>query len=269
MDLDARGRPDLGYYFTEQYSAHARDPQLFSLLPFYRCYRAYVRGKVLSFRLDEPEFSAEEKEEAAARARQYFELARRYASPLQYPTVIAVAGLSGSGKTTLSRAIAAELGLRVVSSDAVRSAIFTGCKRASNYGADSYSAGSDRTTYRALLEKGQARLQESGGVVLDATFRRAADRVAAQKMASAAGAAWRLIECRLAPDQVSARLARRAACPYGLSDATWETYLRQRKEFDSLDAARDGAFLTLDTSSSLATNSRTATDWLRCNDRET
>jgi aminoglycoside phosphotransferase family enzyme len=53
MDLDARGRPDLGYYFTERYEGLAADHQLFALLPFYRCSRAYVRGKVHSFRLDD------------------------------------------------------------------------------------------------------------------------------------------------------------------------------------------------------------------------
>src|SRR5439155_1601894 len=47
MDLDSLGRPDLGYYFAERYQAHASDAHLFRLLPFYRCYRAYVRGKVL------------------------------------------------------------------------------------------------------------------------------------------------------------------------------------------------------------------------------
>ena len=87
MDLDARARPDLGYYFSERYNARSLDPQLFALLPFYRCYRAYVRGKVLGFRLDEPEFGRSEREAAAAKAASYFDLARRYASQLKRPTV--------------------------------------------------------------------------------------------------------------------------------------------------------------------------------------
>jgi aminoglycoside phosphotransferase family enzyme len=36
MDLSARGRPDLGYYFAEQYGVRAPDAELFNLLPFYR-----------------------------------------------------------------------------------------------------------------------------------------------------------------------------------------------------------------------------------------
>jgi aminoglycoside phosphotransferase family enzyme len=65
IDLDARGRPDLGYYFSECYQKRIGDHKLFALLPFYCCYRAYVRGKVLSFRLDEPEFSEVEQKAAS------------------------------------------------------------------------------------------------------------------------------------------------------------------------------------------------------------
>jgi aminoglycoside phosphotransferase family enzyme len=36
MDIDARGRPDLGYYFSELYEVRTGDNQLFDLLPFYR-----------------------------------------------------------------------------------------------------------------------------------------------------------------------------------------------------------------------------------------
>src|SRR5262249_40096457 len=115
MDLDARGRPDLGYFFAEAYQRRTDDGDFFTLLPFYRCYRAYVRGKVLSFRLNEAEFSEEERREAAARAGNFFDLALRYASRLRKPTVIAVGGLSGTGKTAVARAIASELGLRVIS----------------------------------------------------------------------------------------------------------------------------------------------------------
>jgi uncharacterized protein len=197
MDLDARGRPDLGYYFSEAYPSRTADPQLFALLPFYRCYRAYVRGKVLSFRLDEREFDEAQRQAAAARAKSYFHLARRYATPLCNRTVIIVAGLSGTGKTAMARAIAGELGLRVVSADAIRKSIFSQGERQYGYGEGPYSAQANQVTYDKLLETGRARLKEDGGVILDATFRRVADRKRAADMAKDAGANWRLIECRL------------------------------------------------------------------------
>lgn len=263
MDLDARGRPDLGYFFTESYQRWTSDKDFFTLLPFYRSYRAFVRGKVLSFQLKETEFTAEEHQTAAKQAANYFELARRYASRLRRPAVVAVGGLSGTGKTSVARAIAGELGLRVVSTDAVRQSLFGAAKQPSAYGAGVYTAESNRLTYQKMIEKARERLIEDGGVVLDATFRQADDRSAARELALKTGAEWRFIECHLVPELVRARLAERAARKEGLSDATWEIYLRQRAEAASLGVETDNESLRLDTGGILSDTCHTATDWLR------
>jgi predicted kinase len=265
MDLEARGRPDLGYYFSEQYDARCQDAELFTLLPFYRCYRAYVRGKVQSFRFDEPELTEPERETVALRARRYFELAGRYASPLHLPTVIVVSGLAGSGKTSLARAIAGELGLRVVSSDAIRKTLFE-IKERPEYGAGPYSAEANRLTYAAVVQRGRELLSAQNGVVLDSTFRRKADRAMAQEMASNAGAEWRVIECRLSPELVRERLERRTLLKEGLSDAIWETYLHQQREFEQFDD-RDGPRLAMDTGADPAVVAHRAADWLRESDQ--
>jgi aminoglycoside phosphotransferase family enzyme/predicted kinase len=268
MDLDARGRPDLGYYFCERYETISADRQLLKLLPFYRCYRAFVRGKVLSFRLEEPGFSEAELQSAQTRARSYFDLAARYAARLREPTMIVVAGLSGTGKTSVARAVAGELGLRVVSADAARKMIF-GDTRGFEYGKGAYSEDANRLTYRKMLEEGCEALKEGGGVVLDATFRRTADRMAAREMAESSGARWRLIECRLSPDLIRARLDQRAAKQEGISDATWETHLLQRDEYEPEGDASVANYLALDTSGNLVDVSRGATDWLRAVSTET
>jgi aminoglycoside phosphotransferase family enzyme len=82
MDLDFQQRPDLGNHFIEKYSAYSKDRQLEQLLPFYKCYRAYVRGKVISFRLDDPNMTAQEKAFATTEASAYFKLADEYAKNL-------------------------------------------------------------------------------------------------------------------------------------------------------------------------------------------
>jgi predicted kinase len=261
MDLDARGRPDLGYYFSEQYGLKSADPGLYTLLPFYRCYRAYVRGKVQSFRLDETELTALEREVVALRARRYFDLAARYASALRRPTVIAVTGLTGSGKTSIARAIGGELGLRVVSSDAVRKSLFQITER-HEYGAGPFSADANRLTYQTMVERSRELLFQDGGVVLDATFMRQADRARAREMALKSGAQWRVIECQLTPEVGRDRLERRAKLQDGLSDATWETYVRQQPEFEPFED-RDSPRLELDTNADLAVVAHRATDWLR------
>mgnify|MGYP005845392259 CR=1 FL=1 len=82
MDLDYQRRSDLADYFIAQYVAYSKDTQLAALLPFYKCYRAYVRGKVVSFRLDDPNIKSEEKDAATNEAQAYFQLAARYANAL-------------------------------------------------------------------------------------------------------------------------------------------------------------------------------------------
>ena len=78
MDLDHCGRADLSQSFVDAYVAFSRDKGLPQLLSFYKCYRAYVRGKVEGFKLDDPYISEEEKTEVLAIARKYFELAESY-----------------------------------------------------------------------------------------------------------------------------------------------------------------------------------------------
>jgi aminoglycoside phosphotransferase family enzyme/predicted kinase len=263
MDLDARGRPDLGYFFTEVYLRRTGDRDLFALLPFYRCYRAFVRGKVLGFRLDEKEFAEEERQAAAARAEGFFNLARRYAAPLKRPTVVAVGGLSGTGKTSLARAVAGELGLRVVSADAVRQSIFGDAKGPTGYGEGAYTPEANRLTYQTMLERGRKFVEEGRGVVLDATFLRREDRAAAERMAAGAGAEWRLIECRLAPEVARKRIDLRAARGEGLSDADWEVYLRQREMGEDLCDGTDVRRRSFDTGGGIAETARGMTDWLR------
>ena len=78
MDLDHYRRADLSHSFVSAYISQSRDKELSQLLNFYKCYRAYVRGKVESFKLDDPHISEEEKTRVLAVAKNYFELAESY-----------------------------------------------------------------------------------------------------------------------------------------------------------------------------------------------
>jgi hypothetical protein len=78
MDLDNYGRDDLSQSFVNAYIDKSRDKELLKLLDFYKCYRAYVRGKVESFQLDDPHISDEDKVKVKTRAQKYFGLADSY-----------------------------------------------------------------------------------------------------------------------------------------------------------------------------------------------
>ena len=67
MDLDYRGRSDFSKHLIDTYIHRSGDRDILTVIDFYKCYRAYVRGKVESFRLDDPNISPGEKEEALRR----------------------------------------------------------------------------------------------------------------------------------------------------------------------------------------------------------
>jgi len=78
MDLDYHGWVELSRDFVNAYVELSGDEELLQLLDFYKCYRAYVRGKVESFQLDDPHVSEEKKAEIAKTAGKYFHLAKSY-----------------------------------------------------------------------------------------------------------------------------------------------------------------------------------------------
>jgi len=82
MDLDFKDRKDLSKFFVERYVKYSGDSELEKILGFYKCYRAYVRGKVVSFRLNDPNVDKKEKAAAKKEAAAYFELATNYARHL-------------------------------------------------------------------------------------------------------------------------------------------------------------------------------------------
>ena len=78
MDLDRYRRHGLARHLVNTYVELSHDEDLLKLLGFYKCYRAYVRGKVESFKLDDPYIPEEDKAKVLTAARRYFELARSY-----------------------------------------------------------------------------------------------------------------------------------------------------------------------------------------------
>jgi uncharacterized protein len=78
MDLDRYNRKDLSDNFVLSYIKSSNDVGIQKILPFYKCYRAYVRGKVESFKYDDPYIDKIEKDKTGIAARKYFDLAESY-----------------------------------------------------------------------------------------------------------------------------------------------------------------------------------------------
>jgi uncharacterized protein len=82
MDLDYQNKQELADHFIKKYIEYSKDKQLTQLLAFYKCYRAYVRGKVISFKLDDKNISTKDKAAAITEAQAYFKLADEYAKSI-------------------------------------------------------------------------------------------------------------------------------------------------------------------------------------------
>jgi aminoglycoside phosphotransferase family enzyme len=78
MDLEYHGGNRDSAVLWDFYRGQSREGEVESLLAFYKVYRAYVRGKVTSFQLDDERIEPDTKEEAIRTAKRYFQLARSY-----------------------------------------------------------------------------------------------------------------------------------------------------------------------------------------------
>ena len=80
MDLDFHGLEDLSSRFVSRFINLSADNTLNKMLDFYKCYRAYVRGKINLFTANAPEVDAATQKQCLAMAQKYFQLAERYAA---------------------------------------------------------------------------------------------------------------------------------------------------------------------------------------------
>src|SRR2546423_10413649 len=118
MDFDFEGRSDLGNLLLRNAAREFGDDGILKVSDFYKCYRAFVRGKVQSIQgISMKTTTPEEHAEQAAR---YFRLALRYAVSGCEPFVLAVMGRVGTGKTAVAKQLGSELDLPVFSSDEIR-----------------------------------------------------------------------------------------------------------------------------------------------------
>lgn len=212
MELDAAGRPDLSRAFVDAYVRLSGDLALYELLPFYACYRACVRGKVLSFQLDQPEVPAEQREAARSEAEALFSLAAGYASGPTSPTLLLVGGLMGTGKSTLAGRLHEELGWALVSSDSTRKQLANlqpSEPQLGAFGEGLYSPAWTARVYQAMVDQAATLLAAGRSVILDATFSKRAHRHAAAQEAALHGANPVFLECQCPRELALQRLERR------------------------------------------------------------
>jgi uncharacterized protein len=212
MELESASRSDLSRAFVDAYIVATGDETLRELLPFYLCYRACVRGKVLSFQLDEPEISATQREVSRHQAAELFSLAAHYANGPTKPVLIMVGGLMGTGKSAVALALQQELGWTLLSSDTQRKQLAQldpSQPQADAFGQGLYRPEWTARTYDALRAEASTTLAHGRSVLLDASFMHRTDRQTIASVAKAHGADSFFVECVCPPETALQRLAQR------------------------------------------------------------
>ncbi len=248
MDLEYHGHEELADRLLRRYEELSGDRELAPLMPFYLCYRAYVRGKVGSLTSAEKEVSEAERREALDSARRHFALACRYVWRAR-PMLVMFSGLSGSGKSTIAAALAQRTGFTVISSDVIRKQL-AGVpleSRPAEHGLDLYTAEQNARTYETMHQRCAQELACGRGVILDATYQRRAHRAIPRALATAAAVPLLMIECRCGEDEMRRRLHSRSQAGRGPSDADWGVHLEQRQQYEPFSTEEESLHLVIDT----------------------
>jgi aminoglycoside phosphotransferase family enzyme/predicted kinase len=241
MDLDFQNKPFLSSFLMQTYIDKSNDNGVLNVLNLYKSYRAYVRGKVLGFRLDDPHVPSEEKNDILETASRYYELSHYYASLLHLdlnltrPLCFMISGITGTGKSTLARKLSIDYHAQVLNSDMIRKQMegvnaFEHHYDGVNKGL--YSPKKTQMTYESLCKVASELLHQGNHVIVDATFQQHSYREELKKIAEAEHAVFVPIGCTC-PDMTARQWLDQRLRKKTVSDGRWEIYLSQKKTFEA------------------------------------
>ncbi len=251
MDLDDNGYSDHAEAFVKAYIINSGDGDVAAILNFYKCYYAYVRGKVISFELNDRDISESEHKSALTRASHYFNLAYTYASRLERPALIIMTGFMGTGKSVLANSLASLLGADIISSDLTRkkmSKVEPTARHYEAFGKGIYVKDISLETYRKLRELAAERIKAGKSVIIDASFKNRRERMAAFETARALAVDFFVLECTCPEETIKKRLEQRQADAAEISDGRWEIFAAQQADFDKITEFPAPLHLVIDTS---------------------
>ena len=216
MDLLHREEAQLAWRFLNAWLSATGDYQGVALLRYYFVYRALVRAKVAGLRAaqqtDEMSMQAAQRERSDC-----LKLAMRF-SEKRPPVLWITHGLSGSGKTTLTQALLEKHGMMRLRSDVERKRA-AGLDASAHGGGKLYTSQVSRSTYEHLAELAEGLLDAGWPVIVDAAFLERKQRDLFRQVAKQHGADFRILDIRVDPDVLRARVLQRQAKGTDASDA--------------------------------------------------
>lgn len=227
MDLDFNNCWQEERYFIDQMAHKLDDPDLLEIIDFYKCYRAYVKGKVKSLQSTEDEVPQVDRKKAVRTASQYFLLSLRYALLGSKPIVLIFMGGVGTGKTTLAEHFEQKFNIDRFSSDRIRKSMagLALQKRTPAEQRDQlYTQSMSERTYQTLLEKMGEDIKEGKSVILDATFSNRSSREKLLQKFRELEVNYLFVEAKASEKVVKSRLRQRDEEDNVVSDARLEDF---------------------------------------------
>ncbi|MBN1548118.1 MAG: AAA family ATPase [Syntrophaceae bacterium] len=250
MDLDFNGYAALSDLFVQSYTECSGDSEIPALIDFYKCYYAFVRGKVTGFQLNDPHLSAKVRQDVTQTASRYFDLALSCAARFAKPTLIIMSGLMGSGKSVVARELSRLTGALTIKMDVIRKELLeipVTEHRLDDFGQGIYSDDITGHVYGKALEKAASILGLGKSVIIDASYKKKEHRLAARDLAADLKADFFIVEC-VCPDSCArSRLETRMKVLGEASDGRPQIYDAQQKDFDAVVEFPPSVHLKLDT----------------------
>ena len=267
MDLDFHNRHDLAEETFSLYQKLTGDKSLSDVIYFYMIYRAFVRGKVESFRLLEKELNHNEQALIAKKAVKYFRLARGYIERQTLSaTLFITCGLMGSGKSTLAEQLSFELGISCFSSDKTRKTI-AGIEHTTNVSSSFkeglYTDDKSNETYNELLKLAENEINSKHSVVIDACFTNIEHRLLFSKLAQKHSIQFVILYAYCSDNDIKRRLNERNINGKSVSDGRLELLNFQADEFLP-PSEEEGIIININTTTPLVSLTNFIYDQLNC-----
>ncbi|PLX88533.1 MAG: aminoglycoside phosphotransferase [Desulfuromonas sp.] len=236
MDLDDRGRPELGWHFLNHYLQGTGDYQGLTLLNFYKVYRAMVRAKVNALRLAQEGLSIPERQQDLRLYHSYLDLALGYIDTRPRRLLI-THGFSASGKSTFARELAEQSGLLHLQSDRERKRLYkldAEARTGSPLDGGIYAPAADSATYQRLHQLAETILSAGHSVIVDATFLKHHQREPFLLLAEQKRVPVLILDFAVATEELRRRILSRSEDQTSISEAGLEVLESQLKSHQPL-----------------------------------
>lgn len=240
MDLCHNGLTDLGYVLVNHYLERSGDYEGLVLLPYFACYRAMVRAKVMGFQMSQTKENTPEYETLKMELDRFLQLANQFTQTKQ-PALRITVGISGSGKSSYTEKFMALNQYVRLRSDVIRKQLFNLPlyePTPENLKDEVYSQEASEKVFQQLHEWAKLFLHNHQNVVIDATCIKHWQRELFQKLAQQMNVDFQFLVFEADIDDIEGWIAKRQRRKQ-VSDATLAIAKAQLENFDPLNAEEE------------------------------